>query len=57
MLDEIIDFLIEIPVICKMGLIYGFAMLFLPIAQWISYRRDCKKYGKKEADEIARRYR
>ena len=33
------------------------AILLLPIAQWIDYKRDCKKYGKKTADEIRRRRR
>ena len=33
------------------------ALLLVPICQWISYTRDCKKYGKKEADEIWRRMR
>lgn len=31
------------------------AILLLPIGQWIEYKRDCKKYGKKTADEIRRR--
>jgi hypothetical protein len=31
------------------------AFLLLPIGQWIGYKRDCKKYGKKTADEIRRR--
>ena len=53
---DFIDWLIEIPVICKIGLCYGFALLLLPISQWIEYRRWVKKYGKKEAGEMARRY-
>lgn len=53
---DFIDWLIEIPVICKIGLCFGIAVLFLPLAQWIDYRRDVKKYGKEYADEIARRY-
>lgn len=53
---DIIDWLIEIPVICKIGLCYAIAVLLLPLAQWIEYRYDVKKYGKEYADEIARRY-
>lgn len=33
------------------------AFLLLPVAQWIEYKRDCKKHGKKQADEIWRRMR
>ena len=33
------------------------AFLMLPIGQWIDYKRYCKKYGKKTADEIRRRWR
>lgn len=33
------------------------ALLFIPIAQWIDYKRDCKKHGKRCADEIRRRWR
>ena len=33
------------------------AILLLPIAQWIAYKKDCKKYGKEQADEIWRRMR
>ena len=31
------------------------AILLLPLAQWIDYKRDCKKYGKEQADEIWKR--
>ena len=27
------------------------------LGQWISYKRDCKKHGKDQADEIWRRMR
>lgn len=57
MVESIIDFLIEIPVICLIGLMYGVAFLLLPLAQWIDYKRDVRKYGEEYADEIARRYR
>ena len=53
---RIIEWLIEIPVVCKIGLCYAVAFLFLPLVQWISYKQDMKKYGKEYADEIARRY-
>lgn len=33
------------------------AFIMLPIAQWIDYKRDCKKHGKDYADEIRRRWR
>ena len=46
MVESIIDFLIEIPVICLIGLMYGVAFLLLPLAQWIDYKRDVRKYGK-----------
>ena len=39
------------------GLSYVGAILLIPLYQWISYKRDCKKYGKKQADEIWRRMR
>ena len=31
------------------------AILLLPLGQWIAYMRDCKRYGKKTADEIWKR--
>lgn len=33
------------------------AILLLPMGQWIAYKKDCKKYGKAQADEIWRRMR
>lgn len=36
---------------------WGGAILLLPIGQWIDYKRDCKKYGKDQADEIWKRMR
>ena len=53
---DFIEWLIELPVLCKIGLCYALAILFLPFAQWIAYKRDAKKHGKEYADEIARRY-
>lgn len=36
---------------------YAGAFLLIPIYQWIDYKRDCKKYGNEQADEIWRRMR
>lgn len=33
------------------------ALLLLPVGQWIDYKKDCKKHGKEQADEIRRRKR
>ncbi len=33
------------------------AFLLIPIYQWIDYKRECKKHGKEQADEIRRRMR
>jgi len=33
------------------------AILLLPIGQLVEYKKDCKKYGKEQADEIWRRMR
>ena len=55
-MEAFIDWLIELPVLCQLGLVWGIALMLIPFAQWISYKRDCKKYGKEYADEIARRY-
>ncbi len=33
------------------------AILLLPVGQWIEYKKDCKKHGKEQADEIWRRMR
>ena len=40
-----------------LGVCYAGAFLLIPIAQWIEYKRDCKKHGKEQADEIWRRMR
>ena len=44
-------------VLFLLGIGYAGAYLLLPIAQWIDYKRDCKKHGKEQADEIRRRMR
>lgn len=36
-------------------LCFPIAFLLVPIAQWIEYKLDCKKYGKEQADEIWKR--
>ena len=40
-----------------LGIGYAGALLLIPLGQWISYKRDCKKHGKEQADEIWRRMR
>lgn len=44
-------------VFALLGIGYAGAFLLIPIAQWIEYKRDCKKHGKEQADEIRRRMR
>lgn len=56
MIEGIVDWLIDLPVVCQLGICFAVAFILLPFAQWISYKRDVKKYGKEYADEIARRY-
>lgn len=51
-----VEFLESIPVICRIGLLYGIAICLLPLGQFIMYRSWVKKYGKEEADEMARRW-
>lgn len=31
------------------------AILMLPMAQWIEYKQDCKKHGKRVANEMLKR--
>ena len=52
-----IDNLLEILVPCLIGLCYAGAFLLLPFAQFIEYKRDCKRHGKDQANEIWRRMR
>ena len=33
------------------------AILLLPVGQWVEYKKDCRKYGKEQTDEIWRRMR
>lgn len=53
---EIVEWLIEIPVICLIGLVYVIALLMLPISWEIEYRVWVKRYGKETANEIIRRF-
>lgn len=48
---------IMLDVFALLGIAYAGAFLLIPIAQWISYKRDVKKHGKEQADEIWRRMR
>lgn len=41
--------------ICLMSMMWGIAIMLVPIFQIIEYRSNCKKYGKDEANEIRRR--
>lgn len=51
-----IDWLLEIPAVCFLGLCYAVAFLLLLLGQWIDHKHDIKKHGKDYADEIARRW-
>lgn len=44
-------------VLMLLTIAWGGAILLLPIGQWVEYKRDCRKYGKEQADEIWRRMR
>ena len=44
-------------VLTILAIAWAGAILLLPIGQWVEYKRDCKKYGKKLADEIWKRMR
>ena len=46
-----------IDVLMLLAIAWVGAILLLPVGQWIDYKRDCKKYGKDQADEIWRRMR
>ena len=48
---------IETDVLIILAIGWVGAILLLPIAQWIEYKRDCKRHGKEKADEIWRRMR
>ena len=44
-------------VLTLLAVAWASAILLLPIGQWGEYKKDCKKYGKEQADEIWRRMR
>jgi len=44
-------------VLMLLAIAWAGTILLLPIYQWMDYRRDCKKHGKEQADEIWRRMR
>lgn len=48
---------ITLDVLALLAIGWAGAILLLPLAQWIAYKRDCKKYGKEQAYEIWRRMR
>lgn len=50
--DIIIKYHREVLLLC-----FPVAFLMVPIAQLIEYKRDCKKHGKEQANEIWRRMR
>ena len=47
------DILTDVVALIAIG--WGGAILLLPISQWIEYKQDCKKHGKRVADEMRRR--
>lgn len=49
------DIMLDVLALLAIG--YAGAFLLIPIYQWIDYKRDCKKHGKEQADEIWRRMR
>ena len=44
-------------VLTLLAIAWAGAILLLPIGQWVEYKKDCKKHGKEQADEIWRRMR
>jgi len=48
---------IILDVLALLAIGWSGAFLLLPVGQWIGYKRDCKKHGKEQADEIWRRMR
>ena len=55
-MNDILEWLQRIPIVCLIGLLYFIAFLLLPICQLLRFKYWVKKYGKEEATEIARRY-
>jgi len=48
---------VTVDVFALLAIGYAGAFLLIPLGQWISYKRDCKKHGKEQADQIWRRMR
>ena len=48
---------VTLDVFALLAIGYAGAFLLVPLGQWISYKRDCKKHGKEQADQIWRRMR
>ena len=48
---------VTLDVFALLAIGYAGAFLLIPLGQWISYKRDCKKHGKEQADQIWRRMR
>ena len=44
-------------VLMLLAIAWVVTILLLPVGQWVEYKKDCKKYGKEQADEIWRRMR
>lgn len=48
---------ISLDVLALLAIGWSWAVLLLPVGRWIGYKMDCRKHGKKQADEIWRRMR
>lgn len=48
---------VTLDVFALLAIGYAGAFLLVPLSQWISYKRDCEKHGKEQADQIWRRMR
>ena len=46
---------VMLDVLAFLAIGYAGAFLLVPLGQWISYKRDCKRHGKEQADEIWKR--
>ena len=47
------DVMLDVLALLAIG--YAGAFLLVPLGQWISYKRDCERHGKEQADEIWKR--
>ena len=48
---------IILDVLALLAIGWSGAFLLLQVGQWIGYKRDCKKHGEEQANEIWRRMR